>query len=650
MDIRATGAANAAANVDKVTAAQKRLGNEIDKTAAKSKTASKSVGALDQSLKTMGAFRWLSYAGFATVATGIGAITHEALSFEDAMAKVQAVNKEEFAATPGLFNKTWRETLDIAQEFRSTGAEAADALYQIEAAGVSAGEGMGVLRSSLNLAQAAGYGQADSAQLMLGIMNSWGLKTEDTAMIADILTQAVNVSAINMEDLGYTMKYLSGPAAIANQSLEDVLETVALLGRAGMRGQNVGTGLATGLARLADATPETEKMMKGLGKGMWYFQDTAGNLLKLPRIIEKVAELIGGMSRVDQAEVLGNLFGKDAADVWGTLLNLQLNNKDLVEQNKQEMADYQGQAEETAKVMNSTVSASFERLWGSITAITSSEFMQSSGPLQRWLDSMSESIDAFDMETFLRENKDTFDALGQVAEDTAYIFTELVVPAFEDIWDQLTPLLLPSLFVLKEVLGFIKDNAETLQPVLESLLAIFIVWKGAVKAAALWNFIFGTSLLAAGGGGAAGKGAAAGAGGLLARFLGAGAAARFVRGASIPVIGFEASRALSPWVSQNVTDPIGRWTDPLEDFLGENRDIDPRLRGRYGARGVGNPDYVPAPPPPVASDRERISPESFGRFGSTADSGVRLPVVIQIDGREVATAVARHTGDAGARR
>src|SRR6187399_3279304 len=133
-----------------VTRAQKELGDQIDKTGAKARGTAKEVGALDQSLKTMGAFRWLSYAGFATVATGIGAMTREALGFEDAMAKVHAVNKEEFAASPGLFNKTWRETLDIAQEYRSTGAEAADALYQIAAAGVKASDSMTVLRSSLN--------------------------------------------------------------------------------------------------------------------------------------------------------------------------------------------------------------------------------------------------------------------------------------------------------------------------------------------------------------------------------------------------------------------------------------------------------------------------------------------------------------------
>jgi len=651
MDIRATGTANAAANVDKVTKAQQRLGNEIDKTAAKSKAAAKQTGALDQSLKTMGAFRWLSYAGFATVATGIGAITHEALGFEDAMAKVRAVNAEEFTGPTGdiRFNQTWRETLDIAQEFRSTGAEAAEALYQIAAAGVSADDSMGVLTSSLNLAQASGYGQAESAQMMLGIMNSWGMEVGETTKIADLLTQATNISAINMEDLGYTMKYLSGPAALAGQSLEDVLETVALLGRAGMRGQNVGTGLATGMMRLADATPEAEEAMKGLGKGMWFFRDTGGNLLKLPRIVEKMAELTKGMSRTESADIIGKLFGKDAVDVWGTLINLQQQSPELIEQNKRELQDYAGQAADTAKIMNSTVSASFERLWGAITTITTSEFMQKSGPLQRWLDGLSESISEFKMEDFLRENKDTFDALGQVAEDTAYIFTELVIPSIQGIWEQLSPLLLPALYVLKEVLGFIKDNAEELQPVLMTLLAMFIVWKTVVKAAALWNFVFGTSLLAAGGG-AAGKGAAAGAGGLIGRFLGAGALARFVRGASIPTLGFEVSRELSPWMTEHVTDPVGRWTDPLEDFLGENRDIDPRLRGRYGARGVPNPDYVPAPPAPVQADRERISPESFGRFGSTADSGVRIPVVIQIDGREVATAVARHGGDARARR
>src|SRR5262245_16866936 len=89
----------------------KGVGDEAQRTNQK-------IGRLDQSLKTMGAFRWVSYAGFATVATGFGAITQEALGFEDAMAKVRAAT-----GTRGPeFQKLWQGTLDSAQKFRATGS------------------------------------------------------------------------------------------------------------------------------------------------------------------------------------------------------------------------------------------------------------------------------------------------------------------------------------------------------------------------------------------------------------------------------------------------------------------------------------------------------------------------------------------------
>jgi TP901 family phage tail tape measure protein len=666
MDIRATGAANAAGNIDKVTRAQKQLGHEIDKTAAKSKAAARDVGHLDQSLKTMGAFRWLSYAGFATVATGIGAITREALGFEDAMAKVHAVNQKEFAGVAGqaLFNKTWQETLDIAQEYRSTGAEAADALYQIAAAGVSANDSMEVLKSSLNLAQASGYGQAESAQLQLGILNSWGMEMDDSAKIADLLTQAVNVSAINMEDLGYTMKYLSGPAAIANQSLEDVLETVALLGRAGMRGQNVGTGLATGLARLADATPETEKMMQNLGKGMWYFQDTAGNLLKLPRIIEKVAELIGGMSRTDQAEVLGNLFGKDAADVWGTLLNLQLNNKKLVEQNKAEMKDYQGQAEETAKVMNSTVSASFERLWGSITAIGDTALMQETGPMQGWLDGIADRIEKFDLNVWMEEHKESIENVGRSAEAAGDLALELV-DAFFKMHDALAPVLTPVLERTADALALITSNGWLLDPLLSALIGYYVTMKALAIGTAIANFVLASSLAAVaressripmtipgpigGPAGTPGGGAGGPAAGRMATRL------RKVA-YQAPIIGLIAGTAyevgeaagldMDKSLIENLGGPsLGEIFARGSRTPGQHRDLGPTRYGNIvtptpispmtGIPRIGRDDFVPPP-----SGRSRTS---------DVDTGHR-PIVVHIDGREVATAVARHTGDLRARR
>jgi len=667
MDIRATGAANAAGNIDKVTRAQQKLGKEIDKTAAKSKAASRDVGHLDQSLKTMGAFRWLSYAGFATVATGIGAITREALGFEDAMAKVHAINREEFAKTPGLFNRTWRETLDIAQEFRATGAEAADALYQIEAAGVSASDSMVVLRNSLNLAQASGYGQAESAQLQLGIMNSWGMKVEDSAKIADLLTQAVNVSAINMEDLGYTMKYLSGPAAIANQSLEDVLETVALLGRAGMRGQNVGTGLATGLARLADATPETEKMMKNLGKGMWYFRDTAGNLLKLPRIIEKVAELIGGMSRTDQAEVLGNLFGKDAADVWGTLLNLQLNNKDLVEQNKAEMKDYAGQAEETAKIMNSTVSASFERLWGSITKIGDTQLMQKTGPMQGWLDDITERIQKFDLNVWMEEHKDTIDGVATSAEAAGTIALELV-DAFFKMHDALAPVLLPILQLTGEALKVITDNSWLLEPILAILIGYWTTMKALAIANSIANFVLATSIIAVTraqqgqGTGIPGspKGGLPKVAGVATPIIAAGVAAQAAHAvvwdkifgaANVPdVLRPAAALTGMPGVGWVIGSNIAAFS-ALSQGGGDRSPGN--LPRRYPGGPRGGAVAVPVPVSPMPGIFPRVSADSFTdptSRGRTSDLDRPVHVHVEIDGREVGRAVATRYGDVAARR
>jgi hypothetical protein len=410
--------------------------------------------------------------------------------------------------------------------------------------------------------------------------------------------------------------------------------------------------------------------MENLGKGMWFFQNTKGELLELPRIIEKVAELIGGMSRTDQAEVLGNLFGKDAADVWGTLLNLQLNNKDLVQQNKEEMKDYQGQAEETARVMNSTVSASFERLWGSITAIGDAQLMQETGPMQGWLDGITDRIERFDLNVWMEEHKDTIEHLGRSAE-AAGILALALVDAFVKMHEALAPVLLPILERTADVLKVITDNGWLLEPIMWTLIGYFATMKILAAAAAIQNFILATSLVAVAtaGKGAAGvplpgplgKGGTAGRAATMASRAGVYGLAVGV-GAGIVATRHEITNALDMPGWSQIPGLVAPGFGPLVDAAMFGADRAGLLdRGRRGAttnRNIGPTRYgnitAPVPVSPMTGI-PRISRDDFdspsGGRGRTSDlRGIDNPIIVQIDGREVARAVARTTGDLGARR
>lgn len=67
--------------------------------------------------------------------------------------------------------------------------------------------------------------------------------------------------------------------------------------------------------------------------------------------------------------------------------------------------------------------------------------------------------------------------LGMVVEDVGIIVSELLVPAWNDAKDAL-PLLVSPLGILRGLLGYVADNAEDLYPLVTSLTAGFLAYKG----------------------------------------------------------------------------------------------------------------------------------------------------------------------------
>jgi TP901 family phage tail tape measure protein len=498
---------------------------------------------------------------------------------------------------------------------------------------------------------------------MVGLMNNFNMTAEETIQIADMLYKATAISGIGMEDLGYTLKYVQGTARITNQSLEDMLETVALLGRLNMRGQNVGTGLSTGLINISAPAPEAIEELAKLGFNPKVFQTAEGSLQPIEEIMHRMVDLTADMTDIERTGFLENIIGKDAIDVWSTLLEAYRTNIDLVKLNKDEFGNWAGAAGDAADVMNDTVTGALERLWGAITNITTSKFMTERGPIQDWLDGITERIQKFDLNGWLEDHRTEIESLvasGQKFWDFGVKFLAVFIAMNAE----MAPTLIPVLETFGDVLETLASNSAVLVPLVTALTAMWVAAKLAALAGALTVPVPGGGGMPVPGGGG-GRGGGPGLptpipmGGWRTLSMGARfGIAGLVVGTTV-VASNMASDKFEEMTGYSIKDSeLG--SKGLAELVHDqmNRDSNPvTYPGRkWGARGgFGAPSNAFTPRPDFVEQEamfagpHRQTPSKYlpaGYGGAPAP----IHVHVEIDGSEIASATVRDWQDRVARR
>jgi TP901 family phage tail tape measure protein len=181
-------------------------------------------------------------------------------------------------------------------------------------------------------AEATSITFAEMGSIAADNLRAFGLQTNETARVVDVLTQTANKSNQTVLDLGESMKYAAPIARSLGLPLEDLAATMGLLANNGIRGSDAGTALRTGLTRLQIAASGSNEELEGLTRGNVLLAramrslgaeiiDTNGNLLPLDQVILSLRENIQGLSAGRRAEITKALFGDEAGSKFLALLN-----------------------------------------------------------------------------------------------------------------------------------------------------------------------------------------------------------------------------------------------------------------------------------------------------------------------------------------
>lgn len=230
-----------------------------------------------------------------------------AAGFEQAMAMVRAVTAN---ITTEEFDALSRQARELGASTAFSASQAAEGMGFLARAGFDAQEQMAAMPSMLDLARAGAVDLGQAADIASNILSGFGLEASEMTRVADVMVATFTTANTDIPMLGDTMKYIAPVARAAGMSLEEAAAMAGLLGNAGIQSSQAGTALRAMLQRLAAPSREASRALDALGISV---ADEHGNMRSMVTILGEVGAAIEDLGTQQQLDIIGTIFGLEAA-------------------------------------------------------------------------------------------------------------------------------------------------------------------------------------------------------------------------------------------------------------------------------------------------------------------------------------------------
>ncbi len=188
---------------------------------------------------------------------GIGAI----FDFDQALKNLQAIT----GATDAEIAVLGDRIRHVAATTKYSAREVSDAAILLGQAGFDAAESLDAIQAVAMLATGTLTDMATTADLLTTAIRAFGLKTSESARVADIFASAVNKSKLTIDKLRTAFNYLGPVASNAGLALEETAAATMVLANAGLRGSTIGTGFRQVIARLISPSEKLRLAFRAAG-------------------------------------------------------------------------------------------------------------------------------------------------------------------------------------------------------------------------------------------------------------------------------------------------------------------------------------------------------------------------------------------------
>ena len=297
----------------------RRLGGEIDRLKVKLKGLDGQANKTGLKIATLVAGIGIGRAVKGTIST--------AANYDRELRKAAAVEGK--GANFGQISRSVEQTAAVAA---GTPQQVAELATTLSRAGFSADEIQNSLRGVVKAAEAVDVSFSDMGSVAANNIRTFGLESEQTGALMDILVATANNSNQTVLDLGEALKYGAPVAKTFGLTVNDTAATLALLADNGIKASDAGTFLRTGLGRLQLAASGADGKLIGVSKGSKLMTkamqalgaevvDSSGKLKPMDEVIIAMKKSLDQFDdRGQKYELASAIFGKQQASKFLALV------------------------------------------------------------------------------------------------------------------------------------------------------------------------------------------------------------------------------------------------------------------------------------------------------------------------------------------
>lgn len=285
--------------------------------------------------------------GIGTQMMGIGGMAVKTFAdFEQQMKNVQVVA----GASQEEFEKLSEKARDIGSSTVFSASQAAEALYSLSSAGLSANDQISALDGVVSLAAATQSELAQASETVVATISQFGLGFENASKVSDIFTAAIGNSMATLDSLQYSMKYVGPVAAGLNLTLEETTGALMALYQGGLKGEQAGTTLRSALTKLVTPAESTKKAFAELGISFDEIKNSSNPLVA-------AIELLGA-SGADTSQIM-QIFGESAGPGMVALIS---QGSEKIKEYTETLENSTGAAQKAAEEQTKTLAGAFKEI------------------------------------------------------------------------------------------------------------------------------------------------------------------------------------------------------------------------------------------------------------------------------------------------
>jgi TP901 family phage tail tape measure protein len=281
--------------------------NKFQQSMTRVRTTMATVG---QQMKRAGTGMFLSGA---SIAAPLMLAVRGAANFENALFDAKA----SAGLTAAEVDKIRAKSLELSKAGMGGPAAIAQAFTALVKAGMPLEQAMGgAAEAVIQFASNAGIDVTQAAETASDAMNVFGVSSTQAT---DILKAAADSSSTSVESMVQAFSQSSAVAGMANQSMQTLAASLAILANNGVKGSDAGTSFKTMLLRLTAPTDEAASKLREVGLSADSFRGADGKMLPMADALDILGTALSGLSEGQRDQALLKIFGTDAIRA-GTIL------------------------------------------------------------------------------------------------------------------------------------------------------------------------------------------------------------------------------------------------------------------------------------------------------------------------------------------